>query len=153
MEPLFVLLGAFLISLLILKVIKKKWMLALAGRMAMSIMLVFTGVAHFIYPEGMVLMLPDFIPFKTEMIYLTGVVEIAGAIGLLIPKIQKLSSWLLIVFFILILPANIHAAIKHVSLKTADFSGSGTEYLWFRIPLQVLFIAWVYYFGIRKGVA
>jgi uncharacterized membrane protein len=113
-------------------------------------MLLFTGVSHFLYPEGMALMLPGFIPFKKEVIYLTGVIEIAAAVGLLIPRYRKLTAWLLIIFFLAILPANIHAAINHVNLRTATFDGAGVNYLWFRVPLQIFFIAWVYYFGIKK---
>jgi uncharacterized membrane protein len=113
-------------------------------------MLLVTAIGHFLYPAGMALMLPDFIPFKKEVIYLTGIIEVAAAIGLLIPRFQKLTAWLLILFFVMILPANIYAAIHHVNLTTATYDGSGLNYLWFRIPLQVLFIAWVYYFAIKN---
>ena len=116
----------------------------------MSAMLLFTGVAHFIYPEGMTMLLPPFIPFKTELIYVTGVIEIAAAVGLLIPRYLRLTSWLLILFFIMILPANIYGAIHNVNIRTQANDGGGLKYLWFRIPLQIIFIAWVYYFGIRK---
>lgn len=130
--------------------IKHGWKFPLAGRIAMSVMLLLTGIGHFIYPAGMALMLPDFIPFKMELIYFTGLIEIAAAIGLLIPRIQKLTAWLLIIFLISIFPANIYAAIHHVNLQTATYDGSGLSYLWFRVPLQILFIGWVYYFGIRN---
>lgn len=150
MEPLIILIAVFIITLVIVKIIKKMWVYSFAGCMAMSVMLVFTGVSHFLYPDGMALMLPEFIPFKKEVIFLTGVIEIAAAAGLLIPRFRKITAWLLIIFFISILPANIHAAINHVNLRTATFDGSGLNYLWFRVPLQIFFIAWVYYFGIKK---
>ena len=150
MEPLVILIVVFIITLLSAKAIKKVWLYSYAGCVAMSVMLLFTGVSHFLYPEGMALMLPDFIPFKKEVIYLTGVIEIAAAIGLLIPRYRKLTAWLLIIFFLAILPANINAAINHVNLRTATFDGSGVNYLWFRVPLQIFFIAWVYYFGVKK---
>lgn len=151
MEPLIILVGTFLLSLFSIRLIKKSWMLGLAGRIGMSLMLLFTGVAHFMYPEGMALMLPGFIPFKTEVVYATGIIEIAAAIGLLIPRFQRLTAWLLILFFIMILPANIFAAIHHVNLRTAGYDGTGVDYLWFRIPVQIFFIAWVYYFGVRQS--
>ena len=150
MEPLVILIVVFIITLLTTKAIKKVWLYSFAGCVAMSVMLLFTGVSHFLYPEGMALMLPGFIPFKKEVIYLTGVIEIAAAVGILIPRYRKLTAWLLIVFFLAILPANIHAAINHVNLRTATFDGNGVNYLWFRVPLQIFFIAWVYYFGIKK---
>ena len=150
MALLIVLIAAFACSLVILKIIEHEWKFPLAGRIAMSVMLLLTGIGHFIYPSGMALMLPDFIPFKMEVIYFTGLIEIAAAIGLLIPRIQKLTAWLLIIFLISIFPTNIYAAIHHVNLQTATYDGSGLSYLWFRVPLQILFIGWVYYFGVRK---
>ena len=95
-------------------------------------------------------MLPEFIPFKKAIIFLTGCIEIAAANGLVIPRLRKLTGWLLIIFFILILPANIYAAIHHVNLETATNDGNGLKYLWFRIPLQVFFIAWVYFFVFKN---
>lgn len=149
MEPLIILFTAFVLTVIMERIIKKKWSISFAGRLAMSVMLLFAAVGHFLYPAGMALMLPDFVPYKMEVIYATGIIEIAGAIGLLIPRYQKLTAWLLILFFVLILPANINAAIHHVNLKTATYDGSGLNYLWLRVPLQVLFMIWVYYFGVK----
>lgn len=150
MVTLIALIASFACSIVTLKIIKHEWQFPLAGRIAMSVMLLLTGIGHFLFPTGMALMLPDFIPFKLALIYLTGLIEIAAAIGLLIPRIQKLTAWLLIIFFISIFPANIYAAVHHVNLQTATYDGSGLNYLWFRVPLQILFIGWVYCFGIRK---
>jgi len=151
MEPLVVLLVIFLLTAISTKIIRQKWMLAFAGKLAMSVMLLFTAIGHFLFPEGMAMMIPEFIPNEKELIYLTGVIEIAAAIGLLFPRSQRLTAWLLILFFIMILPANIYAAIHHVNIKMANYDGQGVNYLWFRIPLQLFFIVWVYYFGIKKA--
>ncbi len=150
MKPLIVLLSVFFISLLTTKFVRGQYEFALSGRIAMSAMLVFTALGHFAFTEGMVMMLPDFIPFKAEVVYLTGIIEIAAAIGLFIPNIRIVTAWLLIVFFILILPANIYAAIKHIDYQKATFDGNGPSYLWFRIPLQILFISWAYLSAIKK---
>ncbi|PXV62396.1 hypothetical protein CLV62_12085 [Dysgonomonas alginatilytica] len=45
-------------------------------------------------------MLPDFIPCKTEVVYLTGIIEIVAAIGLLIPDFRIIVAWLLIAFIL-----------------------------------------------------
>jgi hypothetical protein len=47
------------------------------------------------------------------------------------------------------LSANINAAIHKVDYEKATYEGPGISYLWFRIPLQLLFIAWVAYFGLE----
>ena len=144
MKPLIVLLSVFLVSLLITKLIRGNFEFALSGRIAISVMLVFTAIAHFVFTKGMAMMLPDFIPYKTETVYLTGIIEIVAAIGLFIPNLRIIIAWLLIAFFILILPANIYAAIKHIDFQKGTFDGNGLTYLWFRIPLQILFIVWTY---------
>ncbi|MDB5207901.1 MAG: putative rane protein [Flavisolibacter sp.] len=149
MKPLFVLLGAFVISFFIIKLFTKAFDLRLSGRIAMAVMLAFTAIGHFAFTKGMTMMLPDFIPFKTEIIYLTGIIEIIAAIGLLIPATRVWTGWALIAFFILLLPGNIKAAIDHIDYQKGTFDGNGPAYLWFRIPLQLLFIAWTYLSAIK----
>jgi len=150
MKPLIVLVIVFGISLLATKFFRGNFEFALSGRIAMSVMLVFTAVAHFTFTKGMAMMLPDFIPYKTETVYLTGIIEIVAAIGLFIPSLRVITAWLLIVFFILILPANIYSALKHIDYQKGTPNGNGLTYLWFRIPLQILFICWTYLSSIRS---
>lgn len=149
MKPLIVLLVSFLITLLVIKYFKKEFDFALSARIAMSIMLVFTAIAHFVFTKGMSMMIPEFVPFKENVIYLTGVFEILLAIGLQIPKFRIISGWLLIVFLLLMLPANIYSSIHKVNYQKGTFDGNGLLYLWFRIPLQILFIIWTYISTIR----
>jgi len=147
MKPLIVLNSVFIAVLLISRLFGS-WNYILAGNAAMSAMLVFTAIGHFLYPRGMAMMLPDFIPFKKSVVYISAVLEVAAAIGLLIPEARAITSLLLMLFFITVLPANINAAIKKVDFERGDHSGRDVNYLWFRIPLQVVFVLWVWYFGI-----
>jgi len=124
-----------------------------AGNIAMCAMLLFTGISHFFFTKGMVLMMPDFLPAKVFLVYVTGILEILLGLGLCFPKTRKISSKLLILFLILILPANITAAIKQVNMQAADFTGPGLSYLWFRVPLQLFYMGWVYIFGLRQKKA
>ena len=123
----------------------------MAGRIAISCMLLFTATGHFAFSEGMSMMLPDIIPFKKTVIQLTGILEILLAIGLLLKATQRIASILLIVFFICILPANVYAAFNHIDIEQANYNGPGPEYLWIRIPMQLLFIGWVYYSALFRG--
>jgi uncharacterized membrane protein len=149
MKPLLVLLIVFAISLIVLKLTTHKFQLPLSARIAMSAMLLFTAVGHFVFTKGMTMIIPDFIPFKTELVYLTGIIEIIAAMGLLVPGLRALTGCLLIVFFILILPSNIRATIKHIDIEKGTFNGSSVNYLWFRIPMQVLLIIWTYISSIK----
>ena len=148
MKPLFVLLIVFGITAAISKVFYHQWNSEFAGNLAMSIMLFFTAMAHFAFNKGMAMMLPPFIPFKKVIVYVTGLIEILAGVGLLIKPYRHITSVLLIIFFILILPANVYAAINKVDYEKGNYSGNDLKYLWFRIPLQIFFIEWVWYFGI-----
>ena len=146
MKPLYVLIIAFFVTLFARKKSAGQFDFHHAGRVSMSIMLVFTAVGHFAFPAGMAMMLPEVIPFKSEIIFLTGLLEFAAAFTLFIPSKRIAVGWLLIAFFIMVLPANIYAALRQVDYQSASFNGPGINYLWVRIPLQILFIAWVYFF-------
>lgn len=149
MKPLIVLLVTFVIAVIVVKIWRGSYDLALSGRIAMSVMLLFTAIGHFAFTEGMSMMIPAFIPYKTQIVHLTGAIEICAAIGLLAPQLTFLTAWLLVVFLVMILPANIHAAIHHIDFQKATSTGMGVSYLWFRIPLQLLFILWVYFSAIQ----
>jgi len=82
-------------------------------------------------------MIPPWVPRPGAAVYFTGVCEIAGAVGLLVPGLYRVAGACLIVFFLAILPANIHAARAGVSL-----GGKPATRLRVRIPMQILFIAW-----------
>lgn len=148
MKPLLVLIVAFLISLVGLEIVSGEWNYRLAGNIAMASMLLFTAIGHFAFTKGMTMMLPDFVPFRKELVYLTGILEAAAAIGLLIGSSREITAILLIIFFMLLLPANIYAALKNVDYQKGTYDGQGLTYLWFRVPLQLFFIAWIVYFSL-----
>ena len=148
MKPLLVLIAAFLISLVGLEVFSGEWNYRLAGNIAMASMLLFTAIGHFAFTKGMTMMLPEVVPFKKELVYSTGVIEAAAAIGLLVNPLREMTAILLIIFFVLLLPANIHAALKNVDYQKGTYDGQGLTYLWFRVPLQLFFIGWVVYFSL-----
>lgn len=149
MKPLFVLLLSFTISLFVIKIIKKEYYFQLSARIAMSIMLLFTAIGHFIYTKGMAMMVPKFIPYKVYFVYLTGIFEILLAICFLIQKFKLTTGWVLIIFLLLMLPANIYASINTINYQNATYNGYGVLYLWFRVPLQIFFISWVYLCAIK----
>jgi uncharacterized membrane protein len=119
---------------------------SLRGRIALTILFLFSGISHFLVPEKMAQMLPDSVPMRIEIIYVTGILEILGGIGLLVRPVQRLAAWALIAFLIGVLPANIYSAFAHV-----DFGGHGNGplYLLVRVPFQLFLIGWCYYFGIK----
>jgi uncharacterized membrane protein len=112
------------------------------ARIGLSLFFAFTAIGHFIKTEEMSTMLPNSVPYRVELIYVTGVLESLGAIGVWIPKLMKLTGLCLILLLIAVLPANIYSAFNHV-----DFGGheSGPVYLLVRVPFQLLAIAWTHF--------
>jgi len=149
MKTLIVLISVFIISIVFTTLFCKKADVILSGKIAMSAMLIFAAIGHFAFHQGMAMMLPDYIPFKIEIVYITGILELAAAIGLLLPKRSVLTAWLLIAFFILILPANIYAAIQEIDFQNMNIEGKGLSYHCLRVPLQLLFIAWTFFFVLK----
>ncbi len=147
MKPLFVLLITFGLTLLV-TFLAGSANVGLSGRMAMFIMLMFTAIGHFKFTQGMMMMLPPEVPAKKAIIYITGVLEIVLGLMLVLKGYITVAGFILIGFFIVLLPANIYAAARNVNYEKADYTGKGLSYLWIRIPMQILFIGWVYYFAI-----
>ena len=112
------------------------------ARVGLSLFFVFTAIGHFISTEAMAAMIPSSIPNRSELIYITGVFEFLGAIGVWIPRLMRVTGLLLILMLIGILPANIYSAINRV-----DFGGhsSGPAYLLVRVPFQLFVIWWTYF--------
>lgn len=150
MKPLVVLLGTFVLAVAISKFTIGSWNIVFSGNLSMSIMLCFTALGHFMYTNGMAMMLPAFIPMKKLLVYLTGIAEIILGILLVFPRYRLITGLLLIVFLMLMLPANIKAALKRIDFEKATYEGKGISYLWFRIPLQIWFMVWVYIFAINN---
>ena len=111
-------------------------------------MFLFTGVSHFVFDDGIVKMLPEIIPLRYLIIYLTGLIEIAFVFGFLQRKYFRLTGILAIAFLICVFPANVYAAINSV-----EFGGNvnGVKYLLFRVPLQLFLITWIWLAAVSKS--
>lgn len=110
---------------------------AASARWALALMFLFTGVAHFTKPKySMAAMVPKAFPNPMAMLYFTGVCELAGAVGLLLPQTRSLAGWCLIALLIAMFPANVKAAREHLLI-----AGKPATALWLRLPMQIGFIA------------
>ncbi len=119
---------------------------AAAARVGLAVMFCFTAAAHFNNLRAdLVRMVPPQVPNPGFMVTFTGVCEILGAIGLLVPRTRRVAAVALIVFLIAVLPANIHAA-----RSGGTIGGAPVTPLVPRVALQVLFIALVWWAGVRR---
>jgi uncharacterized membrane protein len=148
MKLLIILFVTFILALLGTKLFQGSWNFLFSGNLGMAVFIIFTGFSHFKFQKGMEMMIPDFIPAKVFWVYVTGIIEIAAGIGLMIPSMRETTAILLIVFFIMVFIANINSSKKKVNIFKGDYSGPGMGYLYKeRIPMQIVLIAWTWYFG------
>ena len=111
-----------------------------AGLGALAVLFLFTSTAHFNgMKHDLAAMMPEPLPDGLWIIYLTGFFEIAGAIGLLVPRTRRLAGIGLALLLIAMFPANVNAALNGIPL-----GGEAPTPLWLRTPMQLLFIALVW---------
>ncbi len=98
-----------------------------------------TGLLHFLRPRMYEAIMPRYLPAHRELVYASGVAEIAGGAGVLHSRTAKPAGWWLIATLIAIFPANVEMAVH------ADrFRKIPRPLLWARLPIQGLLIAWVF---------
>jgi uncharacterized membrane protein len=105
---------------------------------------VFAGIMHFLIPRTYQRAMPPYIPRHRELVYASGVAEIAGGLATMHPATRKAGSAWSIATLIAVFPANVHMALEPEKFK--DVPG-GPAALWARLPVQLLFIAWAYAAG------
>jgi uncharacterized membrane protein len=101
------------------------------------------GVLHFVRADEFLRQVPPSLPAPLALVYVSGVAEIAGAIGIQIARTRRAAAWGLALLYIAVFPANVYMAIHHVSPTVIQLSPAA---LWGRLPFQALFIAWAWWY-------
>jgi uncharacterized membrane protein len=104
------------------------------------------GVLHFVNPGGFVRIVPAYLPAPLALVLISGVAEVAGGLGLLIPRTRRLAAWGLVALYIAVFPANLNMALHQIPLGDAPMAPDKVWLLWLRLPFQALFIAWAHWF-------
>jgi uncharacterized membrane protein len=116
-----------------------------AVRIGLAVMFIFTAASHFSnLKHDMAAMIPPPLTGALWVIYVTGILELAGAVGLLAPHRRRRAAWGLIALLVGMFPANVYAAVAGVTL-----GGNPPSALWYRAPLQMFWIAALWWSTIR----
>ena len=109
----------------------------IAIRTGFAVFFILAGLNHFISPEWYIAnQMPSWVPFPFAMLALTGVAEIAGGVGLLVPSVRRWAVRGLLLLLVAIFPANVHMFTE--ALAQSGWTSS-TVGLLLRLPLQAVF--------------
>ncbi len=100
----------------------------------------FAGVGHFTNEAFFVRIVPPWLPYPVLMVQISGVAEIAGGIGLLVPQLRRLAGFGLLALLVAVYPANIHMA-----LHPEQFPDMTATALYVRLPFQFVAMVWVWW--------
>ena len=111
------------------------------SRAILAAIFVVAGILHFVLAPAYVRIAPSYLPAPELLVQISGVAEILGGIGLLLPQSRQAAAWGMIALLVAVLPANIHMAMDR-----AHFAAIPAWVLWARVPLQLPLIwwAWIY---------
>ena len=104
-----------------------------------SVFFIYFGIDHFINPEFYLSIMPPIFPLHLEAVYLSGLFEILGGVGVLIARTRSIAGWGLLALLIAVYPANIYMALTPEAFPDITLFA-----LYFRLALQFLFFYWAY---------
>ena len=106
---------------------------------ALGLLFIGAGLNHFIDPDFYVPMMPPYLPFHAELIFLSGVFEVVAGVGVFIPRLRRAAGILMILILIGVFPANVHMALNPDTFPDIPAWG-----LYVRLPLQGALIWWAW---------
>ncbi|HIB73723.1 MAG TPA: DoxX family protein [Candidatus Marinimicrobia bacterium] len=106
----------------------------------MTLFYIMAGTNHFINPDWYVRIVPPILPFKTAIVYISGILEIILGTLLIFPKTRFIASWGLILLLVAVYPANIY-----VALTNGEVMDTTPLIAWGRLPFQFVFIGLAYW--------
>jgi uncharacterized membrane protein len=98
------------------------------------------GVSHLVNPKVFLAIMPPHIPEPEWMVAISGIAEILGGIGIVVPATRPFARWGIVALLIAVFPANVYMATNHIQ---PDGLKIPSILLWLRLPLQPLIIWWI----------
>ena len=106
----------------------------------MGVFYISIGVSHFTSPIWYVKIVPPYLPYKLELVYISGLFEILFGGMLFFKKTRFLAGWGLILLLIAVYPANIYLAQTNgAAMNTTPLIA------WGRLPVQFIFVGLAYW--------
>ena len=106
----------------------------------MSLLYILGGIKHFTNVDWYMKIMPPYLSYHKELVYLSGAFEIILGIMLVFEKTRFLSGWGLILLLIAVFPANIYLAQTNGAAMNIS-----PALAWGRLPFQAIFIGLAYW--------
>ena len=116
-------------------------------RLFLSTFFIIAGTLHFVRPWAYERIVPPYLHARGTLVLVSGAAEIAGGMGVLVPRLQRASGWGLLALLVAVFPANLHMALHPEEVPELQIPRA---LLWFRLPLQPLMMAWVWRVLLRR---
>jgi len=116
-------------------------------RLILACSFLMIGILHFTHVDVFAVIVPPFLPAPRKLVYLSGIFEVLGGIGLLMPAFRRAAAFGLLCLIIAVYPANIYMAVAEVQLPGLPPMPAWAA--WARLPLQFVFLWAVWWTGIR----
>ena len=110
----------------------------------MAVGMIYIGIVHFLDPDFFLKIMPPYLPWHLELVYISGFFEILLGILLLIKSYRTHAAWGLILLFLAVYPANIYLAFNEAPQKALEISPFLAS--WVRLPIQFVLIALAYWY-------
>ena len=110
----------------------------LFSRYALALLFVLAGIWHFVHPATYLAIMPPQLPAPLALVYVSGIFEMLGGLGLLSARTRRLAGWGLLALLVAVFPANVYMALIHEQLHIPGWVA------WGRLPLQLPLLWWVW---------
>jgi len=116
------------------------------GLILLALLFSFMGISHFTSAEAFSSIVPPYLPAPLLLVYVSGIFEILGGIGILVPQVRRAAGFGLIALLVAVYPANVHMA-----LHPEQFSELSPAVLYLRLPFQFVFAALIWWAAVAPG--
>jgi uncharacterized membrane protein len=115
----------------------------LAMCILLGVLMIAAGAMHFVAPRVYVRIVPRWLPRPGLLVAVSGMCEMLGGLGLLIPLTRTWAAWSLVALFVAVFPANVNMAVNRIGFGRKPWP---VWALWARLPLQAVLVAWAAWF-------
>lgn len=115
-------------------------------RVLLGLGMIAQGINHFVMTDLMVAIMPGYLPWHRALVLVSGVAEVVLGAGVFVPRWRRAAGWGLLLLLVAVFPANVEMV-----RRASDFPQIPELALWLRLPLQPLFMLWVWVTCMRRA--